>query len=259
MKLHVSTWGSTDLPRTAVLLHGVTSNSQSWVRVGPALAHLEPGYRSYAPDLRGHGMSPKSDSRYQLERMVRDLVDNLPVAPDLLIGHSFGGVLAILASARRRLQPSRLVLEDPVLVLPDQELPARLLATDEASLPRDVEGTLRANPRWTREDAEGKVASLRDLNWNHMRQVFADNAPWDLRTTLVEVAERIPTLLVLPESSFYVPVQDATMLEQRLGPDHIVRVPGTGHSVHRDDLNGFLDAITRWAQPAQGAETSRAG
>ncbi len=251
MKLHVSVWGSSDLPRTAVLLHGVTSNSESWVRVGPALAEL--GYRSYAPDLRGHGTSPKSDGHYQLAELLGDLVENLPVAPDLLLGHSFGGVLAILGAASEQLRPAHLVLEDPVLVFVDRELPARLLATDEATLPRDVEGTLRANPRWTRVDAEGKVASLQQLDWGHMRQVFADNAPWDLRTTVMAVAERIPTLLILPESSFYVPPDDAQRLEQSLGPGQVVRLPGTGHSIHRDDLAGYLDAITHWIDTSRVA------
>jgi pimeloyl-ACP methyl ester carboxylesterase len=244
MKLHVSVWGSSDLPRTALLLHGVTSNGASWVRVGPALAEL--GYRAYAPDLRGHGTSPKSDGHYQLAELLEDLVENLPVAPDLLIGHSFGGVLAILGAASEQLRPAHLVLEDPVLVFVDRELPARLLATDEATLPRDVEGTMRLNPRWTRVDAEGKVASLQQLDWGHMRQVFADNAPWDLRTTVIAVAERIPTLLILPESSFYVSPDDAQRLEQSLGPGQVVRLPGTGHSVHRDDLAGYLDAIAHW-------------
>ncbi len=244
MKLNVSTWGSDDLPRSAVLLHGVTSNAQSWVRVGPALAAL--GFRSYAPDLRGHGSSPKSDGHYQLDEMLGDLVENLPVAPDLLVGHSFGGVLATLGTAGGQLRPAHLVLEDPVLIFRDRALPGRLLATDEATLPRDVEGTLRANPRWTRVDAEGKVASLQQVDWSHMRQVFADNAPWDLRTTVIEVGRRVPTLLILPESSFYVPLEDARRLEQGLGPAQVVRLPGTGHSVHRDDLTGYLDAITHW-------------
>ena len=245
MKLHVTTWGGTDLPRTAVLLHGVTSNSQSWSRVGPALADV--GFRCYAPDLRGHGVSPRSDGNYQLDKMLADLTENLPLAPDLLVGHSFGGLLATLAAANEHMRPAGLVLEDPVLVFADQELPARLLAADEANLPRDVEGTLRANPRWTRTDAEGKVASLRDLNWDHMRQVFSENAPWDVRGTVLEVARRIPTLLILPESSFYVPAADAHTLEQELGAANVVHVPGTGHSVHRDDLDAYLAAITRWS------------
>src|SRR5262245_12033876 len=161
----------------------------------------------------------------------------------LLVGHSFGGVMAILAIQRGLLKPGYLALEDPVLHFADQQTPARLLKNDEANLPRDVEGTLRANPKWQPVDAEGKVASLRAIDWEHMRQVFSENAPWDLRTALREVAGMVPTRLILPESSFYVPPPDATEIAAALGPGAIVHVAGAGHSIHRDDLEAFLVTI----------------
>jgi pimeloyl-ACP methyl ester carboxylesterase len=241
MKLSTSTWGDPSASRTAVLIHGVTSSAASWVRVGPALAAW--GYYVVAPELRGHGESPKANGHYSLNEMVGDLPESVPLAPKLLLGHSFGGVMAILATQRGLLKPSFLALEDPVLHFADQQLPARLLKNDEANLPRDVEGTLRANPRWQPVDAEGKVASLRAIDWDHMRQVFSENAPWDLRMNVREVARMVPTRLILPESSFYVPPQDAVDLEVALGQGTVIRVAGTGHSIHRDDLDAFMTAI----------------
>ena len=38
MKLNTHVWGDHSAARSAVLIHGVTSNAASWVRVGPALA-----------------------------------------------------------------------------------------------------------------------------------------------------------------------------------------------------------------------------
>jgi len=241
MKLNTRTWGDPAATHSAVLIHGVTSNAASWVRVGPELAAW--GFYIVAPDLRGHGDSLKADGQYALDLMAADLADSVPVAPTLLVGHSFGGVMAILATLRGILKPSHIVLEDPVLHFADQQTPAGLLKNDEANLPRDVAGTLRANPKWLPIDAEGKVASLRAINWDHMRQVFADNAPWDLRADLRAVARAVPTRLILPESSFYVPPADAAAIEADLGPGTVVRVHGAGHSIHRDDLSAFLGAI----------------
>ena len=180
--------------------------------------------------------------------MLGDLPESVPAAPTLLVGHSFGGVMAILATLRGILKPGAIVLEDPVLHFADQQTPASLLKNDEANLPRDVAGTLRANPKWLPIDAEGKVASLRAIDWDHMRQVFADNAPWDLRADLRVVARAVPTRLILPESSFYVPPADAAAIEADLGPGAIVRVPGAGHSIHRDDLAAFLGAVRQLIQ-----------
>jgi pimeloyl-ACP methyl ester carboxylesterase len=246
------TWGDPGAERSAVLIHGVTSNAQSWVRVGPRLA--AEGYYVVAPDLRGHGRSPKADGRYSLEEMAGDLAENLPTRPELVVGHSFGGVMAIVAVVQGILNPRFVALEDPVLHLADKELPARLLKWDEANLPRDIEGTLAANPKWQRIDAEGKFASLQAIDWGHMKQVFSDNAPWDLRETVVEIARTRPVWLILPEESFYVPEDDAASLREALGSEAIVNVPGTGHSIHRDDLDAYLKICLAWIARARGGE-----
>ncbi len=243
MKLNTRTWGDPAAARSAVLIHGVTSNAASWARVGPVLA--AEGYYAVAVELRGHGSSPKANGDYGLAAMVGDLGDTVPADPTLLVGHSFGGVMAILAIQDGIMRPARLLLEDPVLHFADQELSARLLKNDEASLPRDIEGTLKLNPKWMPIDAEGKVASLKAINWDHMRQVFSDNAPWDLRKAMVEVARQVPTCMVLPEKSFYVPEADAAEIAAALGPDAVVKVPGTGHSIHRDDLDAFMGIVRK--------------
>lgn len=249
MKLHTLTWGNPMAERSVVLIHGVTSNAQSWVRVGPKLA--EQGYYVVAPNLRGHGQSPKADGRYSLIEMAGDLAESVPNNPELVIGHSFGGVMAIVAEVHGFLSPDYIVLEDPVLHFADKELPARLLKNDEANLPRDVAGILEANPKWERVDAEGKLASLQSINWDHMKQVFADNAPWDLRSTVVEIGKKKPTWLILPEKSFYVPENDAAMLRNALGADAVVHIPGTDHSIHRDGLDAFLTAVQQWISEAR--------
>lgn len=238
MKLNTHVWGDHSAARSAVLIHGVTSNAASWVRVGPALAAA--GYYVVAPELRGHGASPRAAGQYALDLMVGDLSESVPVAPTLLIGHSFGGVLAILAIKQGLLRPRFLALEDPVLHFADKDTPTRLLKHDELNYPRDREAILRANPKWLPIDAEGKVESLGSVDWEHMRQIFAENAPWDLRADLREVAQFVPTRLILPEESFYVPPTDAAAIASDLGARAVVHVPGTNHSIHRDDLEAFL-------------------
>ncbi len=249
MKLHRLTWGNPSAERSAVLIHGVTSNAQSWVRVGPKLA--EQGYYVVAPNLRGHGQSPKVDGHYSLNEMAGDLAESCPNNPEFVIGHSYGGVMAITAEMEGFLNAKYIVLEDPVLHFADKELPARLLKNDEANLPRDVEGIMQANPKWERVDAEGKLASLGAINWDHMKQVFSDNAPWDLRPFVIEIGKKKPVWLILPEKSFYVPEADANTLRDALGASAVVKVPGTDHSIHRDDLDTFLTTIQQWLAEAR--------
>jgi pimeloyl-ACP methyl ester carboxylesterase len=249
MKLHTLTWGDPTAERSAVLIHGVTSNAQSWIRVGPRLA--EQGYYVVAPNLRGHGKSPKADGHYSLKEMAADLAENVPNNPEFIIGHSFGGVMAVVAEEQGFLNAKFIVFEDPVLHFANKELPASLLKNDEANLPRDIAGILEANPKWEKIDAVGKLASLESINWDHMKQVFSDNAPWDQRPTVVEIGKKKPILFILPEKSFYVPEADAADLRKALGADAVVNIPGTDHSIHRDDIDTYLTTLHDWIAQAR--------
>jgi N-formylmaleamate deformylase len=107
-RFHYVSWGSNhiELP-CALLLHGITSSAQSWVRVGPALANR---YRVYALDMRGHGDSIKpSKGAYSLRHTADDaaaFIDILELERPLLIGHSWGGATAmVLASGSESQKP----------------------------------------------------------------------------------------------------------------------------------------------------------
>ena len=79
---------------TAVLLHGLGAPQRSWDRVAPLLArHL----RVVTYDQRGHGASAAA-SNYSLDAFLADLRtvrDALALEHPLLVGHSFGGLLAV--------------------------------------------------------------------------------------------------------------------------------------------------------------------
>ena len=106
MKLYTREWGTGD--RYAVLVHGVMSDSRNWRRVGPVLA--DRGYHVVAVDLRGHGHSPRAEE-YTAELMAQDIVESVPAEPELVMGHSLGGLTVSLAI--ERLGARRVVYVDP--------------------------------------------------------------------------------------------------------------------------------------------------
>ena len=72
-RFHYLSWNAerTDLG-SVVLLHGITSSAQSWVRVGPQLAQR---YQVYALDQRGHGDSVKPGrGGYNLRHTADDAI-----------------------------------------------------------------------------------------------------------------------------------------------------------------------------------------
>lgn len=97
------------------LLHGFASDSEiSWINSGMVRTLLESGREVFAVDARGHGLSdkPHDSGLYGGTRRSRDmseLWDSLRVDQVDLVGHSMGGVLALIAaSSERRIR--RLVL-----------------------------------------------------------------------------------------------------------------------------------------------------
>ena len=108
MRLHVQTWGEEGQP-TALLIHGLDLDSDTWWRFGPELAQR--GFHVVAPDLRGHGRSPHA-SRYSPTDWANDIVDTFHgVRIDVAVGHSLGGLVSPMPPTPPR--PRRLLYLDP--------------------------------------------------------------------------------------------------------------------------------------------------
>ena len=78
-----------------VLLHGITSTSDAWREVMPRLAD---NFTVVAPDMLGHGGSAKPKGDYSLGAYaagVRDLLAVLGLERGSVVGHSFGGGIAM--------------------------------------------------------------------------------------------------------------------------------------------------------------------
>jgi pimeloyl-ACP methyl ester carboxylesterase len=244
--LNLMQWGDPAAKKTAVALHGITANGGSFAR--PARLMAERGWRVLAPDLRGHGESPRGDGDFSTAVLLQDLAHVAPTAPDLLIGHSFGGYLAQAGVLQGLFRPRALALEDPVSHFADKQTPAKMLAWDEAHLPRSVDGLIKLNPKWSRLDAAWKLVSLEQIDFKDATTAFAGNAPWDLRPEAVRLARLQPTLWLLPTVSRFVPDEDQARLLREVGEASVAVIADVGHSIHRDAVELFVDAVLRLAE-----------
>jgi pimeloyl-ACP methyl ester carboxylesterase len=98
-----------------LLIHGVTGDLSIWF-LCRAMGVLGRGFRVTAYDLRGHGYSDVPARGYTSVDQAADtiaIMDALEIDRATLVGHSFGGVIALHAAA---LHPDRIeaaVLSDP--------------------------------------------------------------------------------------------------------------------------------------------------
>lgn len=112
LELHVTEWG----PACAwpiVMLHGIRGYGDTFAGLAGA---LQPDFRVIALDQRGRGASAwDPQQRYYTGAYVADLealVDTLGLAQFDLLGHSMGGINAIVYAARHPQRVRRMVIED---------------------------------------------------------------------------------------------------------------------------------------------------
>ena len=96
-------------------VHGLTGHGQRWQH----LADYVPEITIAAPDLVGHGRSSWA-APWTIDANVAAfaaLLDDQATTPVLVVGHSFGGALAMQLAAARPDQVSALLLLDPAVGL----------------------------------------------------------------------------------------------------------------------------------------------
>lgn len=242
VRLAALSWGpETNDPTTpqVLLLHGLTSAAGTWWQVASALA--DAGCAVTAVDLRGHGASPRTD-RYLLSSYAADVTRVTPtVQParpwNLVVGHSLGGAVAIVAADAHPHWADALLLLDPVLAVGPESMDGLLdeLLGDLRGSGLDADALLQAHPRWHSEDAVQKVNAARVVSPFVVERTVRDNPDWQLEA---RAARLRPTLRVLAADA----ALDASFrpeLGARLGAANprfsYAEVTGSGHSVQRDD------------------------
>ena len=104
------TFGEPGARPTVVCLHGIESHGLRYVGLA---TRLGPGFRVVAPDLRGHGRSTKVGP-WTVAQHIEDLLPLL-TGGAVLLGHSYGGLLAWELARAAPDSLSALVLVDPAI------------------------------------------------------------------------------------------------------------------------------------------------
>lgn len=227
---------------TVVLLHGLTEAGTGWPDL---VERWDESWDIVAPDLRGHGRSPRfaeAELAAPMDVLLTDvlaLLDSQP-APVVLVGHSLGGLLGLRATLARPDLVRALVLEDPARPSPTGAPDPGHVAETEAfvasvtSDPAGESARMARETRWSAAEiaAWAECKALVDRAYLH-RALFLGDTAWE------ELFERltVPTLLVVPPESEMAPRGVRNPLV------HTVVVPDSGHCVRRDQPDQFHAAV----------------
>ena len=102
--------GGSGLP-PLIILHGLMGSSRNWQTLGRELSER---YHVFALDLRNHGTSPHSDEM-TYQSMAEDVIlwmQSQHIEKAIILGHSMGGKVAMVAACRYPMYISKLLVID---------------------------------------------------------------------------------------------------------------------------------------------------
>jgi pimeloyl-ACP methyl ester carboxylesterase len=233
-----------------LLLHGWGG---SGVSLQPLAAHLAPRFRTITPDLPGFGRTPPPPTDWGVEEYAdwtARLLAKLAVERAVLLGHSFGGRLAILLAATRPALVERLVLIDSAGLRPPAT-PRLQAATVVSKLGRAASGLPLLGPlaerlrgRWHRA-----VGAEDYANAGPLRGTFVKVVSQDLREHLPRVAA--PTLLLWGADDEATPVGDGETMRQLIPDARLIVFPGAGHFAYLERPAETCAALDEFLAPSQ--------
>jgi pimeloyl-ACP methyl ester carboxylesterase len=252
-----------DHHETVLLIHGLAGSSRTWdAVVGPLGAR----YQVIAPDLLGHGQSAKPVGDYSLGAFasgLRDLLAVLDIDHVTIVGHSFGGGVAM-----------QLAYQHPRLV-------DRLVLVGSGGLGREVSWLLRLlslpgaeylmpvafpKPLVDRATDVGRFLGRRNIRSPHLAELWraysslagASNRGAFVRTMrgVIEpggqtvsatdrlyLAARVPTLLVWGGRDGIIPVAHGIAAHETIEHSRLEVLDGVGHFPHVEAPDRFVDVL----------------
>ena len=249
---HMIEWGQRADP-SLLLVHGVTSSSETFWRVGPCVAATQ--RHVTAVDLPGHGRTGSWQRRHRFVDTAADLAGFIQAAglaqgPLEVLGHSWGAmVVASLPASGFR--PARLILLDPpALRMPD------LVALSEDPLEQHYESAATAlevirasGVPWSDGDIAAKAVALTQVDATAAGAIYRDNGDYDAGVASLSVAAAIgiPTWIIRGEPAHGALTSDEAVaqLAELVGAEHVITIAGGPHSPQRSHPEATILAILR--------------
>jgi len=270
LRLHVVEWGD-PAGWPVIILHGGSHNAACWEDV---CRRLPASLRLIVPDQRGHGASDWSRRGvYSCAAQVRDLrrlIGALGCTEYALVGHSMGGLNALMFASGRSPGLRALALVDvgtetrrSGLARVRQRPPLPQVMSTQEALRMMRERYPRQTPRWWRRQIERELRLVDGDTWRwgydqRLARFVPAYGPDSAGRRRRAAAIRVPVLVVRGAHSRILSRGRAAVTARVTGGT-VVEVPGAGHPVPLDNPRGLATALRRFLMPlAQEARRAAA-
>lgn len=248
---------------TLVLLHGGPGCDHSYFK--PWLLPLTDQVQLLLVDHRGNGRSGRVDEKtYTIEQMADDLEalrHHLGLGPIIVLGHSFGGMVAQVYALRYPQSVSKLILSNTAPSADfweeAQEMADKMATPEQlAVLPALFEGTITSQDEFDqwwetcmplyfhKPDAE-IIAEVEGRMRGEVvvaNYMMANEIPnYDVREGLASVT--VPTLVIAGRYDWVTPVSQSEAIVAALPGAQLVIQEASGHMGFIEETEGYLAAV----------------
>ena len=239
-----------------IILHGLFGMSDNWVSIGKKIA--DNGYCVYIPDLRNHGLSPRS-SEFNYTVLANDLEEFIlqeNISNPAILAHSLGGKVAMTLAIKQPQIIKKLIIVDIGIKkyhVHDKEL-------------IDALSSINLKTAISRSEIENELSST--IHDNRVVQLLMKNLTRDennffewklnvdaIRENFQSVFDNIPinnysypgsVLFIRGEKSSYINDKDIPEIKILFPNSIFVTIPGATHWVHADNPVIFLEIVMQY-------------
>ena len=230
-----------------LVLHGWGGSSDSWRRVQETLS--QKGYLVIVPDFPGFGKSVTPKEPWSLQNytnFILNLIQQLKLENFYLIGHSFGGRIAIKFATQYPEKIKKLILCDSAGIKPKPGLKTRIIYWSARI------GNAVFSPKHLQRFKD----SARNLFYIFLRNRDYVKANGTMKETIKKVINedlledlskiKIKTLIVWGSQDKMVPLKYARVIKQKVENSTLEIIPKIGHSPHLETPAKLAEIIFKF-------------
>ncbi|NMB53943.1 MAG: alpha/beta hydrolase [Leptolinea sp.] len=222
-----------------LLLHGWGMDSGN-LRDVSTLLKEKTSSRVYSLDLPGFGFSDTPEVPWCVDdyvNLVRSFIESQNLSKVSILGHSFGGRIAIKLAAQYPTSLDRLILVDSAGIIPKRRA-GYYFKVYLAKIIKFLKKTFPGIANWkVFETLSSSVGSEDYKRANQLRGTLVRVVNEDLKPCLPGIKAR--TLLIWGEQDKEVPVSDAKIMKDLISNSQLEIVRHAGHFPHMDNFHEF--------------------
>ncbi len=209
-----------------LILHGWGSNNNRWQKVGELLAKR--GIKVIIPDLPGFGNSDKPSTAWNLDdycEFVAEFTKLFNLEKFYLLGHSFGGALAVKYSLKFPEKIDRLFLVSAACFRRSSFKKKLLYAISK------IFKVFSFIP-FVKKAFYKFIVGKSDYSYTQgiMRDIYLKIIKEDLSDILLQV--QVPTTIIWGEKDDVTKIKDARLINKKIKGSHLKIIPGANHDLN---------------------------